>query len=96
MEPVWLLLDGGGDAVRRRVWIFLERPISVAKTQALGVGKAWIFLDSLVRILTYQWVTGDSWQKILPRAFVLSKAPWETGDPAIGHAKGIDCFMGQA
>jgi len=25
----------------------------------LGVGKAWISLDSLVRIQTYQWVTSD-------------------------------------
>jgi hypothetical protein len=31
----------------------------VAKGVKLGVGKAWISLDSLVRIQTYQWVTSD-------------------------------------
>jgi uncharacterized membrane protein YeiH len=39
------------------VWVFLGSGRLAAKTLVLRVGKAWISLDSLVRIECYQWVT---------------------------------------
>jgi hypothetical protein len=41
------------------IWVFLALPIWLRKPQFLGVGKAWISLDSLVRMETYQWVARD-------------------------------------
>jgi 5-hydroxyisourate hydrolase len=41
------------------VWIFLEGRGFPAKIPLYWVGKAWISLDSLVRIESYQWVTQD-------------------------------------
>jgi hypothetical protein len=41
------------------VWVFLGSGRSAAKTLVLRVGKAWISLDSLVRIEPFQWVMLD-------------------------------------
>jgi hypothetical protein len=41
-------------------------PIGLRKPQLLGVGKAWISLDSFVRIETSQWVTRDSAKNFSP------------------------------
>ena len=39
-----------------------------------GVGKAWISLDSLVRIETYQWVTSDFLLKFFDGRFLVIRA----------------------
>jgi hypothetical protein len=41
----------------------------------MGVGKAWISLDSLVRIVTYQWVTMEKRKNFFSIAFVVAKEP---------------------
>jgi hypothetical protein len=61
----------------------------------LGVVKAWISLDSLVRIETYQWVTGDFQRKIFPRAFGVAKAPWKRQTPHDRDTEGMDCSLGK-
>ena len=46
------------------IWVFLGSALWLQKPLVLRVGKAWISLDSLVRIETYQWVTRDfRWKK---------------------------------
>jgi hypothetical protein len=60
----------------------------------LWVGKAWISLDSLGRIDSYQWVTRDFQRKIFPRAFVVADAPSKRR-PTIRYAKRPDCSWGK-
>jgi hypothetical protein len=55
------------------IWVFLARRLFLGKPTILGIGKAWISLDSLVRIETYQWVT-----RLFPEIFF---------PPASGGAK---------
>ena len=43
----------------RPVWVFLKRPVSRLNPLFQAIGFPWICLDSLVRIVTYQWVTRD-------------------------------------
>jgi hypothetical protein len=55
------------------IWVFLDRRLFLGKPPILGVGKAWISLDSLVRIETYQWVTRISPESFFLPAFVVAK-----------------------
>ena len=45
-------------------------PVWTRNRVRLGVGKAWISLDSLVQIETYQWVTGDFLRKYFRAPFL--------------------------
>ena len=47
--------------------------ISLRKPRKTAIGFSWIFLDFLVRIETYQWVTRDSRWKIFRTSFDRSK-----------------------
>src|SRR5580698_10932539 len=41
----------------RPVWSFLVPAVLPPKPQFMAVGFLWIFLDSFVRIVTFQWAT---------------------------------------
>jgi hypothetical protein len=77
MESVWLLLGGGRDVQSARPdlgssWFVA---VSLRKPPILGVGKAWISLDSLVKIDTYQRVTRISLESFFLTALVVAKEP---------------------
>jgi hypothetical protein len=61
MEWVWLFsAAAGGDVQSGQPGLgFLGLGPFSRETLVLRVGKAWISLDSLVRIERYQWVTLD-------------------------------------
>jgi hypothetical protein len=42
-----------------RFWVFLAHAVWSRKPSFMRVGKAWISLDSLVRIEHFQWVARD-------------------------------------
>jgi hypothetical protein len=61
------------EAVRLRpidpFWVFSALAVSSRKSPNTPIGFAWISLDSLVRIETYQWVTMDFRKGYFPLAF---------------------------
>jgi hypothetical protein len=78
----------------------LASPFWRRKGVRLGVGKAWISLDSLVRIEPFQWVTGDFLRKFFScpfpvfraalagpvgRCASLSMPPSRCGDPIVSR-----------
>jgi hypothetical protein len=95
MESVWLLL-GGWFSIQSAdlILVFLERRRFVAKPQILRVGFAWISLDSLVRIETFQWLTRINARRIFPPAFIVTKEPSKRL-AMIWHTKGTDCTWGK-
>src|SRR6185437_133328 len=65
-----------------------------------GVGFPWISLDSLVRIVTYQWVTRDKRDKIFSRGFsallglhVGGKSPPGIDNGRFGHSASLAQFV---
>ena len=66
------------------VWVFLERPLLPTKTPAFG---GWFSLDSLVRIVSYQWLTRDFRQKFFP-ALCRRERAVETAARRSGMRKG--------
>src|ERR1700722_13302191 len=59
MESAWLFSAGTPRHWSGRpVWVFLDRACLLLKPSIPRVGFPWISLDSLVRIETYQRVTG--------------------------------------
>jgi hypothetical protein len=70
------------------VTVLLQRP------QLMGVGFPWISLDSLVRIVTFQWVTRLGAGINFPPAFSLAfAAPGQ--DPLVLAYGNEGLFMGQ-
>jgi hypothetical protein len=74
------------------VWVFLASSRFAAKTPDY---EGWISLDSLVRIVTYQWVKRDNRATFFPRAFVVAAAllerladdlAWRRDELLIGQA----------
>ncbi len=66
-QRAWPLNDEASRPTGRGppIWIVLIRSPFALESLNSGVGKAWISLDSLVRIVTYQWVTRESQRKKL-------------------------------
>jgi hypothetical protein len=69
--------------------------ILLRKPPIIGVGKAWISLDSLVRIETYQWVTQLFPASLFLPAFVVVKEPSERLAPDLAWRRN-GLLMGQA
>jgi hypothetical protein len=67
---------------RYEIWKALASLLLAAKRVKVGDGKAWISLDSLVRIETYQWVTSDFWWKYFCTPF---PAVWAARAPPVGR-----------
>ena len=76
-----------GGARLQSIWLFLQLVIWPRKPKNIAIGFPWISLDSLVRIVTYQWVTMD-----FPELIFHAPFPLETGrerEPADQwHAEG--------
>jgi hypothetical protein len=77
------------------VWVFFVRTFFALETPDFGVGKAWISLDSLVRIVTYQWVTRDFRLKFFRRPFSLMSAALNRNRLVLARRR-AELFMGQA
>jgi hypothetical protein len=80
--------------VRSSVWVFLARVPFAAKAPLLSLGFAWISLDSLVRIETFQGVT----RLVAGKIFLASCSAGKThrnGSCGRGHAETQDCSWGK-
>jgi hypothetical protein len=64
------------------------------KPLVLGVGKAWISLDSLVRIEPFQWVALDFRDKEFLAPFAAAPAPWGMAAHVPGAREGTDLPWG--
>jgi hypothetical protein len=59
----WRSISSSAEGRAARFGLSWRAPFWGQKGVKSGVGKAWISLDSLVRIETFQWVTCDSLRK---------------------------------
>src|ERR1700722_1987876 len=76
MASVWLLLGSGPAISVRSIRLDFPWPLAVSlrRPPLMRVGLSWISLDSLVRIETFQWVTGLEAGIIFRCAFSLALA----------------------
>jgi hypothetical protein len=78
---------GAGGTLIQPIWVFLAHPVSLRKPPLTGVGNPWISLDSLVRIVTFQWVTREK-----RRTFFLDASwPSNPGTNSVFCCGGQDC-----
>ncbi len=78
----------------RFVWVFLGSGCFATKTPILSVGFPWISLDSLVQIVTYQWVTRIFREKKILAPFSPAEAP-KGARGRLGIQKAQDCSSHQ-
>jgi hypothetical protein len=95
MEPIWLLLDGGRDAVRRPGLGFLGTSRFAAKTLGFGGCKSLDFLgfSRPNRDLSMGYRRFSA--KDFSSRFWRRESAVETSDPHDRDTKGMDCSLGK-